>query len=541
MALAALCSQVQQIPYGNLRSLLLADYSQNPYGTPLSRNVKFQAFVVDHGVRDGSNLEAQDVLKVLKERNISTQVLKIDWAGCQRPGDLPNFESLARKRRFQALGKACRDQGINSLFLAHHEDDQVETLLMRLIAGHRMAGLRGIQPASEIPECYGLHGVHESGGIDDSAMNAQRVVPSTSALPASIEWKPRERPLEVEFGGVRIYRPLLSFSKERLIATCIEERMKWFEDHTNKDPSITVRNAIRHMYEHHALPTALSKPALLDLSKKFRAKREALLEFANSWLCKCEVKLETRSGILRVRFADLKSLNLQSLKIDGKYAAALLLSRISMLVTPQDRVNLSPLMGAVERVFPECFWTQPKPPPKTAFTVAGLQFNPLATRKAGESEGKHEWLIFRQPYMATTVPPRIDCPANLDASVEPPWSEWNLYDGRFWIRLRNLASTAMVIRPLRGYDLTVMEYSLLKPKKNMLRKLLWKLAPANVRWTLPAIAIRDLDGKEKVLALPTLDIGVPNVESMVKWEVRYKKIDLDGVTICNNREPQHEV
>ena len=53
--------------------------------------------------------------------------------------------------------------------------------------------------------------------------------------------------------------------------------------------------------------------------------------------------------------------------------------------------------------------------------------------------------------------------------------------------------------------------------------------------------MREESWKEKVLALPTLNIGVPNVERMVKWEVRYKKINLDGITICDDRKTQYEI
>lgn len=527
MALAALCSQIQQTSYLALRTLLQSDYGQNAGDTPLSRNIKFQAFVVDHGVRKSSNLEAQAVSKVLEARGIPTQLLKIDWTGHETPAELPNFESLARKYRFQALGKACRDLGINSLFLAHHEDDQVETVMMRLIAGHRLAGLMGTHPASEIPECHGLHGVHESGGIDNAVRDRNRKRLSTSSFPPSTIATPSLGPLQTEFGGVRVYRPLLQFSKERLIATCREERMEWFEDHTNKDPTVTTRNAIRYMYKNNTLPTVLSKPAILELSRKSRAKKDTTLEVVNSWSLKCSVKLATRTGILRVRFANLNQFNLDQLEINGKYAAALLLRRILMSVTPQEHVNLSSLVGAVERVFVGSFRAEGLPPPTTAFTVAGLQFKPhvpARLRHDSESLERCEWLISRQPYMSAAAPPRIEIPANLDASAEPLWSTWNLYDGRFWIRVQNMATASMVIRPFREHDLTSLRYSLSKKHKDLLRDLLRELAPDSIRWTLPAIAIRDLDGKEKVLALPTLDVGLPDIEKLVKWEVRYKKV-----------------
>jgi hypothetical protein len=405
------------------------------------------------------------------------------------------------------------------MLLAHHEDDQVETLMMRLINGHRMTGLMGIQSSSEIPECFGLHGVHESGGIDDAFGRG-----STSSLSASLISSPG--PLVMEVGGVKVYRPLLQFSKERLIATCQEQRMRWFEDQTNKDPSVTLRNAVRYMYKNHNMPAALSKPALLELSRRYRATRNAALEVANAWLRQCTVKLETRTGVLKARFASLGSCNLSQMEVNGKFAAALLLRRVIMLVTPQEQISLASLVGAVERVFPELFWTQDEPPPTTAFTVAGLQFkiHDLAkSRPDTQSLDKCEWLISRQPYTSTTALPRLEIAASLHPSINMSWTAWKLYDGRFWMRLRNLTALPMVIRPLNERDMAGFRDSLSPKNRRILRGLLSDLATENIRWTLPALASRGLDEKEKVIALPTLDVGVPGVKRLIEWEVRYKK------------------
>jgi tRNA(Ile)-lysidine synthase len=534
MALASLCSQMQRLPSLAVRPLLRREFKKNPAGSPLSREIKFQAFVVDHGARKGSDLEAQAVLKILEAREIPTQLLKIDWLGHERPADLPNFESLARKYRFQALGTACRDLGINSLFLGHHEDDQIETLMMRLITGHRMAGLRGIPISSDIPECYGLHGVHESGENDSATRNLSlRCFVGSSSRTSPLA------PLEPEFGGVKVYRPLLQFSKARLTATCQKWRMKWFEDHTNNDPTVTMRNSVRHMLGNHALPAALSKPALLELSRKSQATKEATFKVATSWLRNSSVKLETRSGTLKVRFPNLDPYKMDQLKrlgVNGRYGAILLLRRIAMLITPQEHVRLASLVGAVERIFPECLWTQgsPPPPPISSFTVAGLQF-----KVHGYSESPRdskplenfEWLISRQPYMSTAILPKLEIPANTDSSADPTWSAWTLYDGRFWIRVQNTSDASIIVRPFREHDLVGLRASLSKRSRSMLKSLLSTIAPETIRWTLPAIATKGLDGNEKVLALPTLDVGVTEFKKLVKWEVRYKKVEMDILTM----------
>ena len=526
MALASLCSQLQKISYDGLRSLPQADYKKDTAGTPLSQSIKFQAFVVDHGVREGSDSEAQAVSKILEGREIPTKLLKIDWGSHEKPADLPNFESLARKHRFRALGTACKDLGIDCLLLAHHEDDQAETVLMRLIAGHRIAGLTGMPSSSEIPECFGMHGVHESGG----AQNSMTKVSKARLLPYAelpIGMVASSAPLEIEDGGVKVYRPLLSFTKKRLIATCEENKMDWFEDHTNKDPTVTMRNTVRHIYANHALPAALSKPALLELSRKARAKKAATLEAANACMRASEVKLETRAGTLKVRFVNLTTYN-RFLQVD-KHAAAIFLRRIVMLITPREHVDISSLMGTVEKLFPESFWSRESSPPTAAFTVAGLHFKVLTPAKSRWE--KPEWLISRELYKSTVDLPKTVFPANPGSTPHQPWSEWNLYDGRFWIRVHNPSSSAIVIRPLQEYDQADLRRLLSKWQWIKFRGLLSQLAPDGIRWTLPVIATRDPEGKETVLAFPTLDIGLPQVEKLVKWEVRYKKIERLAQTV----------
>src|SRR4051812_25024502 len=86
-----------------------------------------------------------------------------------------------------------------------------------------------------------------------------------------------------------IYRPLLHFSKDRLIATCLENNIPWFEDHTNADPTYTTRNTVRYMAKNFQPPAALQKPAILRLSERCRArtareKAEADRLFRHIWI-----------------------------------------------------------------------------------------------------------------------------------------------------------------------------------------------------------------------------------------------------------------
>ncbi len=61
-----------------------------------------------------------------------------------KPG---NHEALARELRYDALGLMAGELGMDFIATAHHADDQLETLLMRLIRGSGLAGLGCIAPS----------------------------------------------------------------------------------------------------------------------------------------------------------------------------------------------------------------------------------------------------------------------------------------------------------------------------------------------------------------------------------------------------------
>lgn len=124
---------------------------------------RFTAFIVDHRLRSHSTQEARDVSSEISRLGIESRILDLDWTKHGDPRALPNLESVARRLRFQALGRACLKRGIDSLLLAHHRDDQAETVMLRVLAGYGGAGLRGIRAEAAIPECAGLYGVDHSG------------------------------------------------------------------------------------------------------------------------------------------------------------------------------------------------------------------------------------------------------------------------------------------------------------------------------------------------------------------------------------------
>ncbi|TKA45981.1 hypothetical protein B0A55_13176, partial [Friedmanniomyces simplex] len=232
MALASLCSENAQV---------------------INRQTPLVGFIVDHKLREGSTQEARNVAEELRRLRIEPRVLTLDWKHHGNPSTVEHLEHLARKLRFQAIGRACSEYGIESLLVAHHADDQAETVLMRIVGKYFGSGLRGIGCSRPIPECQGIYGVDQSG--------SPRLVKSREP-----ETTNDAHEMLIEDGGVSVLRPLLSFTKEELTEYCKAAKVRWFEDRTNADPKFALRNTIRHLQKNDRLPVALRRKRLVAVA-----------------------------------------------------------------------------------------------------------------------------------------------------------------------------------------------------------------------------------------------------------------------------------
>lgn len=126
----------------------LADEKQRLYGD--KNTLRVHAFIVDHAARPSSSAEAAAIAQVLKGYGFTAHVIPLQW----RPGEVgaAGFETRARTARYRALARACVRAGVYRLLLAHHADDQAETVMMRLISGSRLDGLAGMKAVATIPE-----------------------------------------------------------------------------------------------------------------------------------------------------------------------------------------------------------------------------------------------------------------------------------------------------------------------------------------------------------------------------------------------------
>lgn len=102
---------------------------------------------VEHGIRgQASRMDAAFVRRLCGEWGVPFCMRAVDAPG-QAAAQGENLEQTARELRYTALLEMMGQCGCDKVATAHHQDDQAETLLLRLLRGSGPQGLTGIQPA----------------------------------------------------------------------------------------------------------------------------------------------------------------------------------------------------------------------------------------------------------------------------------------------------------------------------------------------------------------------------------------------------------
>ena len=101
---------------------------------------KLIALIIDHQMRENSFKEANFVKKYLDNNNIQSLILKVP-----KKNVLEGKMIQARENRFLKIINYCKKNKILHLFIGHHFDDNVETFMLRKIAGSNFEGLNCMQ------------------------------------------------------------------------------------------------------------------------------------------------------------------------------------------------------------------------------------------------------------------------------------------------------------------------------------------------------------------------------------------------------------
>ena len=96
-----------------------------------------------------SDDDATYVSQLASNLGLPATVERVDVAA-YREGRRLSVEEAAREVRYGFFARVARDIGAGSVTLGHTRDDQVETILMNLLRGTGLTGLRGMLPATSL-------------------------------------------------------------------------------------------------------------------------------------------------------------------------------------------------------------------------------------------------------------------------------------------------------------------------------------------------------------------------------------------------------
>jgi tRNA(Ile)-lysidine synthase len=103
-------------------------------------------FTVDHGLRPESAGDARKVAHWARAIGLECEILTVKG---KKPKS--GIEAWAREARYALMAKALARYGLAVLYLAHTEDDQAETFLIRLARGSGLDGLGAMRNLAPFP------------------------------------------------------------------------------------------------------------------------------------------------------------------------------------------------------------------------------------------------------------------------------------------------------------------------------------------------------------------------------------------------------
>jgi tRNA(Ile)-lysidine synthase len=137
---------------------------------------------VDHGWREESGAEAQQIGDMAKQLGVPFHLKKLQPAEMK----MKNLEAACREERLLFFSALCRQYEYQAVLLGHHADDLAETVLKRTFEGVTLPYLAALRS-------------------------------------------------EITLHGMKVWRPLLPFTKSTILAWLEKRGLQGFMDKTNQD------------------------------------------------------------------------------------------------------------------------------------------------------------------------------------------------------------------------------------------------------------------------------------------------------------------
>ncbi len=163
---------------------------------------------LDHALRgDAAESDSRFVQDASSRLDLPCTADRRDVSAYQKRHRISSWEMAAREVRYHFLSEVASQEDCRAVALGHTADDQAETVLMNLLRGAGLHGLRGMEPVSQ--------------------------------------WRGPRRLDPVQSLEAVLFRPLLSLRRADTMAYCSQLDIPYRQDATNRSDEFT-RPRIRH-------------------------------------------------------------------------------------------------------------------------------------------------------------------------------------------------------------------------------------------------------------------------------------------------------
>ena len=213
---------------------------------------------LNHGIRgEAAARDVQHVRELAGQWQLPFTAGRVNAPGIAKRAGI-GLEDAARRARYDFLAKLALQQNATCVAVGHHAVDQIETILLHIIRGSGMRGLRGMRMSSPMPT----------------------------------------------YANMTLVRPLLNVTRNEIEAYCVDNRLTFRHDSSNDDTR-HLRNFLRHRI---ARPLLERNPHLVKSVERLAAVAEADNDYLESRFTGDVLPLvERREGSWRISKSNYQS------------------------------------------------------------------------------------------------------------------------------------------------------------------------------------------------------------------------------------------
>ncbi len=151
--------------------------------------IRLHVASLDHGIRgEAGQRDLAFVAELAAAWRLPCSLEQVDVPQLSRQWKL-GIEAAGRRARYEFLARVAKQETSACVAVAHHADDQAETIFLHITRGSGLRGLRGLRPASPLPG----------------------------------------------YPGLRLLRPLLGITRADIEAYCAQHQLDYRRDESNSD------------------------------------------------------------------------------------------------------------------------------------------------------------------------------------------------------------------------------------------------------------------------------------------------------------------